>query len=157
MKRKAECNKCGDYHTKIVLDIGIFAECKQCGNRWVLICPKCSSVVSTTQDRVNSSGASYTVALCACGHTGSGQWNVLTRKRSNATHYARRSGSACAHCGGDGGGKPLEVDHKVALCNGGKDIMNNMQLLCQDCHKSKTQSDLRRSSMLPAVVGCATL
>ena len=34
-----------------------------------------------------------------------------------------------------------EVDHIVALVNGGEDGPRNMQGLCQPCHQSKTAQD----------------
>lgn len=37
-----------------------------------------------------------------------------------------------------------EVDHKVALVNGGEDDWLNLQLLCSPCHASKTRTDLRK-------------
>jgi 5-methylcytosine-specific restriction endonuclease McrA len=38
----------------------------------------------------------------------------------------------------------FEVDHKVAIVNGGDEFdMNNLQVLCTDCHKKKTKNDLR--------------
>lgn len=35
-----------------------------------------------------------------------------------------------------------EVDHIVALVNGGADDVDNLQSLCFDCHKDKTRADL---------------
>lgn len=41
-----------------------------------------------------------------------------------------------------------ELDHVVALCNGGEDAEINRQGLCSDCHQDKTAEDLgyRRKS-----------
>lgn len=36
----------------------------------------------------------------------------------------------------------VELDHKVALTNGGTNEDENMGLLCIDCHKAKTAVDL---------------
>jgi hypothetical protein len=36
----------------------------------------------------------------------------------------------------------FEVDHIVALCNGGSDTIQNLQVLCCTCHSEKTYSDL---------------
>lgn len=33
------------------------------------------------------------------------------------------------------------VDHKVPLSQGGSDDENNLQCICNDCHKVKTQSE----------------
>lgn len=35
-----------------------------------------------------------------------------------------------------------EVDHKVALVNGGTDTEDNLWLLCKECHYYKTREDL---------------
>lgn len=35
----------------------------------------------------------------------------------------------------------LEVDHKRALSNGGDNSLENLWLLCIDCHKRKTSSE----------------
>jgi len=35
-----------------------------------------------------------------------------------------------------------QLDHTVALVNGGKDVAENRQGLCDDCHKEKTREDL---------------
>lgn len=35
-----------------------------------------------------------------------------------------------------------EVDHIVALVNGGEDHADNRQALCDECHKAKTRRDL---------------
>lgn len=34
------------------------------------------------------------------------------------------------------------LDHIKALCNGGRDTDDNLQLLCHDCHDKKTAKDL---------------
>jgi 5-methylcytosine-specific restriction endonuclease McrA len=36
----------------------------------------------------------------------------------------------------------FELDHKVALVNGGEDTEENSQVLCLECHKVKTAEDL---------------
>jgi hypothetical protein len=40
----------------------------------------------------------------------------------------------------------LEVDHKIAIVNGGDEFdVNNLQVLCEECHKKKTKNDLKIS------------
>lgn len=49
----------------------------------------------------------------------------------------------CAHC--LNAGKLVaaaEVDHIIALVNGGEDADDNLQGLCVDCHRVKTRKDL---------------
>jgi 5-methylcytosine-specific restriction protein A len=41
-----------------------------------------------------------------------------------------------------GVGTPYEIDHKIALINGGKHAEDNLCLLCQECHKQKTATDV---------------
>ncbi|TWV80433.1 AAA family ATPase [Moraxella sp. VT-16-12] len=47
----------------------------------------------------------------------------------------------CQHCGRVGG--QLELDHIVNTANGGTDDPSNLQILCHDCHKVKTQAESR--------------
>jgi 5-methylcytosine-specific restriction endonuclease McrA len=43
----------------------------------------------------------------------------------------------------------FEVDHKIAIMNGGDQWdINNLQVLCEDCHKNKTRRDLKKSTEL---------
>lgn len=44
-----------------------------------------------------------------------------------------------------GTNRPFELDHKVALANGGTNEDGNLQVLCLDCHESKTAKDLGTS------------
>lgn len=49
----------------------------------------------------------------------------------------------CRICESQGYVTPAtEVDHIVALVNGGADDVDNLQSLCADCHKDKTRADL---------------
>ncbi len=45
----------------------------------------------------------------------------------------------CQHCGRVGG--QLELDHIINLASGGTDNKDNLQILCQSCHKQKTQAE----------------
>lgn len=41
----------------------------------------------------------------------------------------------------------FELDHRVALCNGGEDTDDNCQILCcgeDGCHRKKTRDDMKR-------------
>lgn len=43
----------------------------------------------------------------------------------------------------------FQVDHITAIMNGGNEWdINNLQVLCVDCHKSKTKTDLKKSYKL---------
>jgi len=39
-----------------------------------------------------------------------------------------------------------EYDHIVAIINGGRNVESNIQLLCHECHRGKTASDVREKS-----------
>lgn len=55
----------------------------------------------------------------------------------------KRDGNQCVICGST---LQLEVDHRVALENGGTNDAQNLATLCDDCHTIKTRMDhsLRR-------------
>ena len=58
-----------------------------------------------------------------------------------AKHFA--ANPLCAHCLIKGRYTlASELDHIIALTNGGKDIPSNYQALCSSCHKIKTAQDL---------------
>lgn len=49
----------------------------------------------------------------------------------------------CVHCLARGFIRPAtQLDHIVALDNGGEDVDDNRQGLCADCHRVKTNKDL---------------
>lgn len=52
-----------------------------------------------------------------------------------------RARRVCASCGARGA---HEVDHIVAVTEGGSDSISNAQLLCSACHNKKTQAEARR-------------
>lgn len=58
-----------------------------------------------------------------------------------ANHFA--SNPLCVHCEAKGRIRlATELDHTVALANGGKDEPGNRQGLCAECHEAKTRLDL---------------
>jgi len=58
------------------------------------------------------------------------------------TRILFRDNHTCQKCGSH---KELEVDHKVAIMNGG-DMWdeNNLWVLCNKCHKEKTKEDRKQ-------------
>ncbi len=44
------------------------------------------------------------------------------------------------------GGEPFQIDHTVALVNGGQHRESNLRLLCTTCHKDKTKTDVAEKS-----------
>ena len=49
----------------------------------------------------------------------------------------KRDGFTCVHCGANGPGVRLEVDHKVPVAKGGTDALDNLQTLCFECNRGK--------------------
>ena len=50
-----------------------------------------------------------------------------------------RDGAACIECGKGVG--PLEIHHRVPLHLGGAESDENRVLLCEDCHRVKTEQE----------------
>ena len=46
-----------------------------------------------------------------------------------------------------------QADHVVPLAEGGKDVPENLQRLCQPCHKAKTTNQARRRARRPLKLG----
>lgn len=65
-------------------------------------------------------------------------------QRIRAKHFAQHP--LCVHCLTKGRVTvATQLDHKVALTNGGKDFdedPDNAQALCDECHEAKTREDL---------------
>lgn len=60
-----------------------------------------------------------------------------------------RAGKRCEECTLPIIGKLRpEFDHKIALINGGKHCESNLQLLCSECHKVKTRSNVAEKSTM---------
>jgi 5-methylcytosine-specific restriction protein A len=50
----------------------------------------------------------------------------------------------CVKCGREFPASGVDVDHRLALALGGKDIDANVQVLCKPHHVEKTREDRRR-------------
>jgi len=62
-------------------------------------------------------------------------------QRIRAAHL--RANPLCVHCRAKGLiTAATQVDHITALVNGGADVEENRQGLCDECHKVKTAEDL---------------
>lgn len=65
-------------------------------------------------------------------------WLRLLTRRDGTQEYPVRYGHV-----GDNTGHVINVDHKVAMVNGGKGLdLNNIQVLCVACHRKKTKLDM---------------
>lgn len=65
------------------------------------------------------------------------QVRVFGRDNGRCKSCARRCGI---------GGEAWVMDHTVALINGGGNRESNLQVLCVECHKSKTAGDVAEKS-----------
>lgn len=63
-----------------------------------------------------------------------------------------RAGGRCEECTRKlHAGDPRQIDHRIALINGGENRETNLQLLCGWCHKGKTKQDVAEKSKTAAV------
>ena len=67
------------------------------------------------------------------------EFSQATRKAALA-----RAGNRCETCQSTG---RLEVDHVVAVADGGAETIENAQVLCRTCHVAKTTCDLREREL----------
>lgn len=72
--------------------------------------------------------------------------NVNPRPRGRAWQATRerlqiQRGSRCAHCGRLWMPEIDQVDHRIPREQGGSDVDENLQLLCDDCHEAKTKRE----------------
>jgi 5-methylcytosine-specific restriction endonuclease McrA len=59
-----------------------------------------------------------------------------TKRESLRTQAFKIYGKTCNYCGDIG----LEVDHVIELAAGGDNTIDNLQVLCKECHKRKTSA-----------------
>lgn len=64
-----------------------------------------------------------------------GRMKTKSRQKARAKLPQR-----CAHCGATEG---LTLDHIIPRVYGGTNEFNNLQLLCQPCHTTKTKREVR--------------
>lgn len=79
------------------------------------------------------------------------EYRLMTRHGLAKQALARTRGNACEKCGTKGktrSAKWLHLDHVVPLIDGANDVdrlrffrLDNLQLLCEDCHTSKTSAE----------------
>lgn len=66
----------------------------------------------------------------------SGLRGNTTKRESLRAQAFRMYGKTCNYCGDIG----LEVDHVIELAAGGENSIENLQVLCKNCHKIKTSN-----------------
>lgn len=62
---------------------------------------------------------------------------TVTRRAQGRCENQPEGYSRCSRVG-------TQVDHIIPRAEGGSDDLHNLQLLCDDCHKQKTQEDAKR-------------
>ncbi len=67
----------------------------------------------------------------------------LTITEEDCAEVFANHDNQCAECGGCEG---LTLDHIVPLASGGGNTLDNLQLLCADCHRAKTARESRRNN-----------
>jgi len=78
------------------------------------------------------------------GRYGKGRGGRPWRRLRNTV--LRRDGFLCQPCKAEGRTKlATEVDHIVPMFEGGSDAMKNLQGICSECHKVKTQAEIARA------------
>ncbi len=73
-------------------------------------------------------------------------------QRIRDQHFAKRP--LCVRCMAKSPPRvtvATQLDHVVALVNGGQDVESNRQGLCDDCHDEKTREDLGHAARRPEV------
>ena len=72
------------------------------------------------------------------------QGRSMTPQR-RARIFAERAGTCQGPCGRKlGPSDKWDIDHVIPLCGGGSDDDDNLQLICEWCHKDKTADDVER-------------
>jgi len=108
----------------------------------------CVLVYLYWQAKENPSGLADTleVAKQLMIHTGQTNHNSEpTKEKRNVTNLMKKTVAAnqkwsCAHCN-EMLDSSYEVDHKLALFNGGTNDMDNLVALCRNCHGKKTMNE----------------
>ena len=77
--------------------------------------------------------------------------DVAIPARVKVRIFERYNGRCCICTRKIGGNLRSAYDHVVALSGGGSNSENNIQLLCSECHKQKTRSDVAVKSKIARV------
>lgn len=133
------CDDCRDYHYRLLdIDGELVMLCEGCGRTTRPACPKCSSADLTIEPMVNRAGVPGKRARCGCGNS-RGDWFLTVKpdRRQPMAYIIRERVKACQVCAVELLGNDGEVDHIVALVDGGCDLISNLQRLCLPCHNKK--------------------
>ena len=116
-KQRRLCPKCGRE-----LPYFPFDECKFCG--WTKICPNCHSELEQPYSKCD-----------LCG------WRKKEISKTIPKHVQRevwrRDQGRCVECGSK---ERLEFDHIIPFSKGGSNTARNIQLLCENCNRKKSNT-----------------
>ena len=99
--------------------------------------------VKTLQPRLATLGSRLQPASTESRY-GKGRGGRPWRRLRN--EILRRDGFVCIPCKTQGRIKlATEVDHIVPMFEGGSDAKANLQAICTECHKAKTQAEAHRA------------
>lgn len=137
--RYRTCSHCRDYHYRMLAiggDLVMMCEC--CGRTTRPACPACASADLRIEPMTWRNGITVNRARCVCGKT-RGDWFLTgsPKKRQPMAYIVRERQKSCAVCAVGLAANEGEVDHIVALCDGGADLLGNLQRLCVPCHDQK--------------------
>lgn len=79
----------------------------------------------------------------------------MTKRTNNPSAEVRirvmkRDRFQCTYCGASGNDKELEVDHIIAVANGGSNHMSNLTTACVACNRSKSDKANHKPPTIPA-------
>lgn len=109
-------------------------------------------LVALNVDRLTYRQKAHIKALCESKihefleSKGLGTWNYRLPENdpvSDTMRYEvlRRGGGRCALCGATKNDRPLQVDHIIPRSRGGRNTLDNLQVLCDECNRAKSNRD----------------
>jgi 5-methylcytosine-specific restriction endonuclease McrA len=145
-KPNTTCSECGEsiYRRPFQINRGpVFCStaCSNIRNKIIRICPECKSPIDK-----KSSGKVYCSRTCSNkGRTGLkykiGSPNDKALKiRKLKKLLIEDRGPKCEICGFEDT-RILQVHHLLERCNGGTDSLDNLKLICPNCHCSIHYTD----------------
>ncbi len=108
----------------------------------VVITPRSIQRIVKKYDYSRSTGDAFRLAVSKNRVNWAYKDPLMKARRSKLAKAKRyqvlkRDGFACVLCGSTAEMGLLEVDHKVAVVNGGTNNLENLRTLCHDCNQGK--------------------
>lgn len=123
---------------------GLLASCIRCGARWAHLCHGCGTDRFRVFAKPCADGTEQMRFECAsCGARPEFTASLPSKvKRAPLRQRAvPLDTGVCDSCGSVLPASRLHVDHVIALAHGGRDCLDNTQILCVDCHAVKTHGE----------------